>query len=87
MDMVIIIGLVMILIEIFKVTLSKFLSKETIKQLIPLGVFILAGSLNVLFNALLFEQVTIIEALRQGFIDGAIAGGIYSLGKAGLGKS
>jgi len=85
---VILVGLVMALTEIIKRLLAKWLDGELVIQLIPLVVFLLAGALNV-GNALLFGAgtITALEALAAGFKLGAMAGGIYSLGKAALGQS
>ena len=87
---VIVVGLVMVLVEIVKLLAAKWGAAETtVKQIIvPLAVFLLAGALNV-GNALLFGAgtITALEALAAGFKLGAMAGGIYSLGKAALGQS
>jgi len=57
------------------------------KQWIPLAVLLLAGALNV-GNAMLFAPDTPWrEVLYSGLVLGGLAGGIYGLGKAALGKS
>uniref|UniRef100_A0A6M3LCI5 Uncharacterized protein n=1 Tax=viral metagenome TaxID=1070528 RepID=A0A6M3LCI5_9ZZZZ len=87
---IIIVGLVMVLVEIVKLTALHFgANEDVVRQIVvPLAVFLLAGALNV-GNALLFGAgaITAIEALAVGFKLGAMAGGIYSLGKAALGQS
>lgn len=85
-DMVII-GIVMAVTEIIKYFLKERMAEELVKQLIPLVVLALAGALNVV-NALVFAPDTsVVQALGQGVTLGAVAGGVYSLGKAALGKS
>jgi uncharacterized membrane protein len=85
----VIVGLVMVLVQIIKLIAAKWVSEDAIKQVIvPLSVFLLAGGLNVV-NALVFGagSITVTEALAAGFKLGAMAGGIYGLGKAALGQS
>lgn len=85
----IIIGVVMVLVEIVKLVCKKAgVTEEAVKQVVvPLSVLGLAGLLNVgaayVWEPSLFWR----EALKQGIIMGAIAGGVYGLGKAALGKS
>ncbi|HHY44821.1 MAG TPA: hypothetical protein GX512_03830 [Firmicutes bacterium] len=84
---IIIVGIVMAVTEIVKYGLKKTVNEEIVKQVIPLVVLVLAGVLNVA-NAKVFSPDTpVTEALSQGLTLGAIAGGVYSLGKAALGKS
>jgi hypothetical protein len=54
------------------------------KLYVPLIVFAVAGILNVA-NAIVFSG-DILTALKEGFILGAAAGGIYSMGKAAMSK-
>ncbi len=84
----IVIGIVMAVVEIVKHLLKKRVDDALVTQLLPLIVLGLAGALNVA-NAAVFGggEVTAIEALGEGIKFGAIAGGVYSLGKAALGKS
>lgn len=82
LDSYIIIGLVMILVGVFK-TLPPFTTKRG-KLLVPLLVFGIAGILNVI-NALTFGG-PLLQSLRDGLILGAAAGGIYSMGKAAMQK-
>ena len=84
---IVIIGTVMAVTEIIKHLLKKWIKEELVTQIIPLIVLILAGCLN-LANAKIFAPDTpATEALAQGLTLGAIAGGVYSMGKAALGKS
>lgn len=85
---VIIIGIVMAVTEIIKRGLKKVCDEGLVTQLTPLVVLALAGGLNVA-NALVFApgEVTALQALGQGIALGAVASGIYSQGKAILGKS
>jgi len=80
LDSYIIVGMVMVLVGVVK-TFSLFTSIRG-KLLIPLLVFAIAGALNVL-NAFVFGG-TILQALKDGFVLGAAAGGIYSMGKAAM---
>ena len=85
---VVVIGLTIVLVEVIKRLARRSLDEEAVKQIIvPLSVFALAGGLNVA-NAYIFTpELPWREALQQGLTLGAISGGIYSLGKAALGKS
>lgn len=84
---IIIVGIVMAVTEIVKHLLKRWLKEELVTQIIPLIVLILAGCLN-LVNAKIFAPDTpATQALAQGLTLGAIAGGVYSMGKAALGKS
>jgi hypothetical protein len=81
LDSYIIIGTVMAIVEVIK---SYFPDMK--KVWYPVLVLGLAGLLNV-FNAITFIGVdteNILTALSEGFKYGAIAGGIYGLGKAAL---
>jgi hypothetical protein len=84
---IIIIGIVMAVVEIVKHLLKKWLNEDLVTQLLPLIVLALAGGLNVLNARVFAPEVGVTEALSQGLTLGAIAGGVYSLGKAALGKS
>ena len=84
---IIIIGIVMAVTELAKRGLKRVCAEDLVTQLTPLVVLALAGGLNVA-NALVFApEIGVIPALGQGIALGAIAGGIYSLGKAALGNS
>lgn len=84
---IIIVGIVMGLTQIIKYALKQSVDDELLTQLLPLIVLALAGALNVA-NALVFApEVAVTDALAQGLTHGAIAGGVYSMGKAALGKS
>ncbi len=84
---IIIVGIVMSATELIKYLLKKRVNEDVVTQIIPLIVLLLAGLLNVL-NAKIFAPDTpVTQALAQGLTLGAIAGGVYSLGKAALGKS
>jgi len=82
LDSFIIVGLTMVIVNIFK-TYEPFKTKRG-KLYIPLLVFVTAALLNVL-NALIFGG-ELLTALRDGFILGAAAGGIYSMGKKQMEK-
>ena len=84
---IIIIGIVMAVVEIVKHLLKKWVNEDLVTQLLPLIVLALAGGLNVLNARVFAPEVGVTEALSQGLTLGAIAGGVYSLGKAALGKS
>jgi len=84
---IIIIGIVMAVTEILKHLLKKWVNEDLVTQLLPLIVLALAGGLNVLNARIFAPEVGVTEALSQGLTLGAIAGGVYSLGKAALGKS
>jgi hypothetical protein len=84
---IIIIGIVMAVVEIVKHLLKKWVNEDLVTQLLPLIVLLLAGALNVLNARIFAPEVGVTEALSQGLTLGAIAGGVYSLGKAALGKS
>jgi hypothetical protein len=84
---IIIIGIVMAVVEIVKHLLKKRVNEDLVTQLLPLIVLALAGGLNVLNAKVFAPDVPFTEALSQGLTLGAIAGGVYSLGKAALGKS
>ncbi len=81
LDSYIIIGTVMAIVEILKAYFP--VMKKVWYPVLVLG---LAGLLNVC-NAITFIGVDIeiiLTALSEGFKYGAIAGGIYGLGKAAL---
>jgi uncharacterized membrane protein HdeD (DUF308 family) len=82
LDSYIIVGLVMILVGVFK-TFQPFTTKRG-KLLVPLLVFGIAGILNTV-NALVFGG-QLMQALKDGFVLGAAAGGIYSMGKVAMQK-
>jgi len=84
---IIIIGIVMAVVEIVKHLLKKWLNEDLVTQLLPLIVLGLAGGLNVVNAKVFAPDMPVTEALAQGLTLGAIAGGVYSLGKAALGKS
>lgn len=79
-----IIGLVMIVVELIKEA-TNLTKKDYCNYIIPLLVFALAGVFNVI-NAQLFGDIALIEALKEGLILGASAGGIYRFGEMVLEK-
>lgn len=88
MQDVIIVGIVMVLVEIIKAVARKWLREEMVKQVVtPLSVLILSSGLNVLFASIFTPGTSWREALQHGLTLGAVASGIYGLGKAALGKS
>lgn len=86
LDEIVIIGVTMVFAQIIKAWLRRRLGDELSHQLIPLVVLALAGGLNVL-NAYVFGlgMVPLLHALAEGIKLGAMAGGVYSMGKATLG--
>lgn len=80
LDSFIIVGLTMVLVTIVKS--FKPFDSDIGKKCVPLLVFGIAGTLNVL-NAVVFSG-SLLEALNQGLVLGAVSGGIYSMGKAAL---
>ena len=87
LDDIIIIGIVMAVAEILKGLLKRTMDEGVAKQLLPLLVLGLAGGLQVANAAVFAPGASLTEALGQGLTLGAMAGGVYSLGKAALGKS
>lgn len=95
-DPIAVIGLVIVLTELVKETAARLgVRPETIKQVvIPIAVLTMSAALNAL-NAYLFAGSTvghppegaIRDAIVQGLQLGAMASGIYGLGKAALGRS
>ena len=96
MDPVVVVGLVMVLTELVKGAAARTgWDARTVKQVVvPLSVLILSAGLNAL-NAYLFagpaagqaEPASLRQAVMQGLQLGAMASGIYGLGKAALGRS
>ncbi|NLG68866.1 MAG: hypothetical protein GX496_04740 [Firmicutes bacterium] len=95
-DPIAIIGLVIVLTELVKEAAARLrLRPETVKQVvIPLAVLLMSAALNAL-NAYLFAgpapgqppEGAVRDAVVQGLQLGAMASGIYGLGKAALGRS
>ena len=83
---IIVIGVVMAITEIVKRGLKGVMSPELVTQIIPLVVLGLAGGLQVLNAAVFAPGSDLTQALGQGLTLGALAGGVYSLGKAALGR-
>jgi hypothetical protein len=82
LDSFIIVGLTMTIVGIIK-TFKPFTTEKG-KLCVPLLVFAVAAILNVL-NAVVFGG-ELLKALNEGFVLGAAAGGIYSMGKAAIEK-
>lgn len=87
MEDVVVIGIVMGITEIVKAALGKVMTEDSVKRVVPLVVLVLAGGLNALASFYFAPDVPIAQAIGQGLTLGAIAGGVYGLGKAALGKS
>lgn len=88
MEDILLIGLVMVLVQIVKGIAGKWLPEETVKQIVvPLSVLALAGVLNYTAALVFTPDIGWRDAVLQGLKLGAEAGGVYSLGKAALGKS
>lgn len=85
LDDFVIVGIVMALTQLIKLWLRKHMDLMLVRQLTPLIVLFLAAGLNTL-NAVIFGmgQVALIDAVSEGLKLGAIAGGIYSMGRAAL---
>ena len=79
-------GIVVAIAEIAKRILKQRIDADTVTQLMPLVVLLLAGGANVV-NAAVFDGMPLVTALAEGIRLGAMAGGIYSMGKAALGLS
>lgn len=80
----IVIGFVIALVEIIKT--HKFFKTEVGDLCIPILVFVIAGLANVL-NAIVFGDINILIALKDGLVLGAISGGLYSMGKTYLDRT
>jgi|GEM_PF-2263369 len=88
LDDIVIIGIVMALTQLFKGPLRRAVGHGLCRKLTPLIVLVLAALLNAV-NAQVFSmgQVSTLDAVAEGIKLGAIAGGIYSMGRAALGMS
>ncbi|MGB9866698.1 MAG: hypothetical protein ACPLPR_02165 [Bacillota bacterium] len=85
---VVLIGIVMVVVEMVKAVSRKWVSEEAVKQVVtPLAVLVLSAALNVVFARVFTPEIPWREALLRGLTLGAVASGIYGLGKAALGKS
>jgi len=95
-DPIVIVGLVIVFTEIVKEAAARLrLSPDTVKRVvIPVSVLAMSAALNAL-NAYLFAGPApgqppagaVRDAIVQGLQLGAMASGIYGLGKAALGRS
>jgi len=87
LDDIIVVGVTMILVQLFKPLMRRWFGVDLSHQITPLVVLAVAGGLNVL-NAYLFGFgfVPLTSALGEGMKLGAMSGGIYSMGKAALGR-
>lgn len=84
----VVIGLTMVLVEVIKRACKRVMPDDAVTQIVvPLAVFAIAGGLNVGAAILFTPDVAWRAALLEGFQWGAVAGGLFSLGKAALGKS
>ena len=79
----IVIGLTIAIVEIIKT--YKPIKTKRGKLLVPIIVFALAGAFNVA-NAYVFGGMTLLIALNQGLVLGAVAGGLYSMGQTYLNR-
>lgn len=96
LDAAVVIGLVIVFTELIKEAAARLgASPHIVKQVVvPVSVLALSAALNTL-NAYLFAGPSAGElpsgALRQALVQGlqlgAVASGIYGLGKAALGRS
>lgn len=87
MDDVVVIGIVMALAEVMKPMLKRVLTEARVTQLTPLVVLVLAGAVNLAQAAAFAPEIAPSLAIRDGLVLGALAGGVYSMGKAALGRS
>lgn len=85
-DGVIIVGLTMSITQIVKWYLKRVMHEDLVGKVIPIEVLLLAGVLNVVNAAVFAQDPDLIGALAEGIRLGAIAGGIYSMGKKYLEK-
>ena len=81
LDSYIVIGFVIAIVEIIKT--HPWFKTEVGDLCIPILVFLIAGITNVI-NALVFGDIGILVALKDGLTLGAISGGLYSMGKTYL---
>lgn len=82
----VIIGVTMIVTEVIKIWMKKSINEKIVGQVIPLVVMTLAGVLNVMNGLVFGESFVWREVLSHGLTLGAVAGGVYSMGKSVLGK-
>lgn len=85
-DGVIVVGLTMSITQIVKWYLKKVMQEDFVGKIIPIEVLLLAGVLNVVNAAVFAQDPDLIGALAEGIRLGAMAGGIYSMGKKYLEK-
>lgn len=86
LDEVVIIGVTMVLAQIIKPCLRRKFGDGVCHQVISLVVLGISGGLNVLNAwAFGFGTIPLLHALAEGIKLGAVAGGVYSMGKATLG--
>ena len=87
---IVVIGIVMAATELYKYSAGKTgADPELTKRLIPL-IVLGGGGIMQVANTAVFDAASdpdLLSALGRGIELGAIAGGVYGLGKAGLGKS
>jgi hypothetical protein len=84
-DQIAIMGLVIAIVQIVKIRIPHFATKEG-KVELPLIVVFLAGLLNVI-NAAMFGDVALNLAFKDGLYSGIVATGLYASGTAMLDKS
>ncbi len=89
MEDAIIVGVTMVLVEGIKRAAKRIgVRDEAVTQIVtPLAVLGFAGALNVAAAAIWAPELFWREALKEGLTLGAVAGGVYGLGKAALGQS
>lgn len=87
LDETVVIGIVMVLTQLAKGPLRRALGAQSARKVVPLLVLLLAAGLN-LANAEVFGmgQIPRLQAIAHGLTLGAVAGGIYSMGRASLGR-
>lgn len=87
LDEAIIVGVVIIVVEIIKAALLKVLTEATMTRVVPLIVLLISALLYAAAAHYFEPSLALVDAIKAGIILGATAGGVYSMGKAAIGKS
>jgi len=87
LDEAIIVGVVILVVEIIKKALLRVMTETSVTQVIPLIVLALSAALYAAAAAYFEPSLPLAEAIKIGLMLGAGAGGVYSMGKAAIGKS
>jgi len=81
LEIALIIGLTMAIVEVIKRGLRAVLPEEWVALLLPLVIVAVAGGLNAANMAVFDPTVGWREAVKLGVAEGAAAAGIYSLAR------